>query len=476
MFYEKFVRRPGPEEGNKGKQNMIRDKSFYRQFFHLYIVLVLQNVVTLSVNLADNVMIGAYSEAALSGVTMVNHIQFIYQQIVNALGGGIVIFGSQYFGKNQITPVKKISAFAAQCALAVSVLLFCLVSVFPEAILRVFTDDKEILAEAVKYIRLIRFTYPFFAVSTLLLSMLRSVQLVNIAFYLSLAALGINCALNYALIYGRLGMPEMGVEGAAISTIAARVAELLILLYYVFRHQKKISVRPRDFLAFDKCLAADYLRIVTPSLIMASLWGVNTALQTVILGRLQSEAIAANSVASTIFMVVKSAAYGAGAATGTIIGSEIGKGDMKRVRQAANTLQKLFVLIGLAGGLVLFVIRTPLLKIYNLSPETMQMADAFLVVLSVVFVAMSYQMPAKDGIILGGGSASFTAKLDMISIWLIVLPVSFFMAFVVEASPVVVLCCLNADQVFKCIPVYWKINHGEWVKKVTRDENAPKPQ
>lgn len=127
------------------------------------------------------------------------------------------------------------------------------------------------------------------------------------------------------------------------------------------------------------------------------------------------------------------------------------------------------MLIGIVSGSILFLIRIPVLGLYDLSNETRDMANAFLIILSVVCVGMSYQMPTNNGIIRGGGNAMFVVKMDLVSIWMIVLPLSFYMAFVVKASPVIVVCCLNADQIFKCIPAFLEVNYGNWIRKLTRD-------
>ena len=141
------------------------NQTFYKQFFSLYIVLVLQNVATLSVNLADNMMLGGYSEVALSGVAAVNQIQFVYQQILMALGDGLVIFCSQYWGKKQTEPMKKIAATVMWTGIGIAVLLFAAVSLFPHHALRIFTNDEPIIGQGVEYLRIIRFTYLFFAVT-----------------------------------------------------------------------------------------------------------------------------------------------------------------------------------------------------------------------------------------------------------------------------------------------------------------------
>lgn len=443
---------------------------FYKSFFSLYIALVLQNVITLSVNLTDNVMLGAYSETALSGAAAVNQIQFVFQQLLNGLGDGVVIFCSQYWGKKQTETMKRISAVAMHAAITVSVLLFILVSLFPSEAVGIFTTDESIIQEGAKYLQVIRFTYLLFAVTQILLATLRSAEIVKIAFRLSVLTFFVNCGLNYLFIFGHFGMPELGIEGAAVGTLAARILETTILIIFIWKRENRLQIRFKDYWKLDKGLCRDYFRVAAPMVVTQGLWGVNTALQTVILGHMTAAAIAANSAASTLFLLVKSISVGASSSASVIIGKTVGGGDLALVKTYAKRLQKLFLGIGILSAGLLFFLRVPFLSLYDLQPETMEMTNTFLLIFCVVVMGMSYQMPTNNGIIRGGGNAMFVVKMDLISIWLIVIPVSFFMAFVVEASPVVVFCCLNADQIFKCIPAFLKANYGNWIRRLTKED------
>lgn len=442
---------------------------FFRNFFQIYFLLVLQNIVTISINLADNVMLGAYSETALSGVAAVNQIQFIFQQILLALGDGAVIICSQYWGKRRIEPIKKICALAMYAGLFAAILLFALVSMFPRQAVGIFTTDRAIIAEGVSYLKIVRFTYPFFAVTTLLLAALRSVETVKIAFTLSILTFIINCGLNSIFIYGTPGCPELGAAGAALGTLCARIIECGTLIFYIIKKERKLHLRLSDYFCPDLALAKDYFKISGPILFVQGLWGVNTALQTVILGHMTSAAIAANSVASTLFLMIKSSAAGASATASVLIGKAIGTGSRALVNTYSRFMQRIFLVIGILGGILLYFIRIPILHLYNLAPGTMELADQFLIILSVVFVGMSYQMPTNNGIIRGGGNPVFVVKMDLISIWMIVIPLSFLMAFVVKAPPAVVVCCLNADQIFKCIPAFIMLHYGNWIRELTRE-------
>ena len=398
---------------------------FYKSFFSLYIALVLQNVITLSVNLTDNVMLGAYSETALSGAAAVNQIQFVFQQLLNGLGDGVVIFCSQYWGKKQTETMKRISAVAMHAAITVSVLLFILVSLFPSEAVGIFTTDESIIQEGAKYLQVIRFTYLLFAVTQILLATLRSAEIVKIAFRLSVLTFFVNCGLNYLFIFGHFGMPELGIEGAAVGTLAARILEITILIIFIWKRENRLQIRFKDYWKLDKGLCRDYFRVAAPMVVTQGLWGVNTALQTVILGHMTAAAIAANSAASTLFLLVKSISVGASSSASVIIGKTVGGGDLALVKTYAKRLQKLFLGIGILSAGLLFFLRVPFLSLYDLQPETMEMTNTFLLIFCVVVMGMSYQMPTNNGIIRGGGNAMVVVKKDLISNWMILIPVSF---------------------------------------------------
>lgn len=448
---------------------LIKDKKFYRIFLVLCLPIVLQNVISLSVNLTDNLMLGRYAESALSGVTAVNQIQFIYQNLLIGIGDGLVILASQYWGKKDTETIRKVASIAMRTALVLMLVLFIVVSVFPEQVVGLFTKDLAIVAEGVKYLNIVRFTYPFFCVTTILLAVLRSTEVVKIAFYLSISTLCINFCINWCLIYGHFGLPRLGVEGAAIGTLTARIVEFIVMLFYIAKKEANLHLKLKDFLHLDHSIMGDYFRISLPILFIAAMWGVNTAMQTAILGHLTSSAIAANSMASNLYLIVKTIAVGAASTTNVLIGKAIGQGDMKVVKQYAKTFQVMFVLMGICCGLILFVLTEPVLSLYSFSDESRQMARTFLHILCIVMGGMCYQMPVNSGIIKGGGATKYAMILDLVSIWCIVIPLSFFMAFYVKASPVVVVWCLNLDQLFKAVPAFIKVNFGHWAYKLTRE-------
>ena len=446
-----------------------KDRNFYRSFAVLCLTLMLEQAVILSVNLADNIMLGRYSESALSGVAAVNQIQFVLQQIVFGVSSGMIVLGSQYWGQKRTGEIRMLSSIAMRAALGVAIALFIAVSLFPEQTLRLFTRDAAIVAEGVAYLKIIRFTYLFFAASSILLGTMRVVESVQIALRVSLLSLVLNCSINYVLIYGRFGAPEMGVRGAAIGTLTARIVELFVFAWYVFVRDRRVSMQPSDFLSADREMARDFFRVASPVILTQTLWGLANALQTVILGHMSDVAIAAQSISSNVFLLLKVASVGASSAAAILIGKAIGEGkDLSVLKEYTRTLQALFVAIGLVLGAALMIIRVPLLRVYNISDETRALANAYMIIQSVVLVTMSYQMPTNGGIIRGGGDTRFVMILDLISIWGIVLPFSCLAAFVWRLSPIIVIILLNSDQVFKCVPAFIRVNSYKWIKRLTR--------
>ena len=220
--------------------------SFHRMFFALCLPLVLQNMITLGVNLADNIMLGSFSETALSGAAAVNQVQFVYQQLLMALGDGIVMICSQYWGRRQTGPMKKIMAFGIRIALGIALALFLAVSFFPAQVLHLFTTDAAITAEGIRYLNIIRFSYLFFAVTQICLACLRSVGTVRIAFNLSVQTLIVNCCINYVLIFGHFGAPRLGIAGAAVGTLTARILEAAVALWYLFTREMNLKMKAAD--------------------------------------------------------------------------------------------------------------------------------------------------------------------------------------------------------------------------------------
>ena len=460
-----------PDREEKVLGIFVRDASFYRTFFPLLFVIVLQQLAALAVNLADNIMLGRYSELALSGASLVNQLQFTLQQIAAGIGMGIVVLAAQYWGQKRTGPIKKIISLGVKCGFFSGVLFFAISQLAPAGVLGLFTGDEAVIGEGMRYLKVICWTYPVFGLSNSLMYALQSVETAMIGTVMSCSTICINICLNYCLIYGNFGAPELGIVGAAVATLVSRLVELGIILVYILFRDKKLHMKLWELLRWDGTYLQDYLKVSTPIVISGLLWGVAQAAQTAIPGHMSATAIAANSIAIILFEIF--AVLGAACANtaSVVTGKTIGAGKLDKVKAYSKTMQGIFLLGGLFSGGMLFLCKDWIVNFYTVSPEVKAMAVDFMTVLSVASIGSCYEYPVEGGIIAGGGSTKYAAVVDNLFMWLFTIPSAALSAFVFQFPPVVTFAFLKADQILKCIPNFITCNRYRWVKLLTRGDS-----
>lgn len=445
-----------------------RDSRFYKTFFSMMIIVALQNLVAYSVNMADNIMLGSYNQNALSGAATVNQIFFMVQQFALSIGNALVVLASQYWGERRIKPIRTLTGIALKLGIICSAVIILLCTLIPVPLLKLFTDSPEIIEEGLLYLSLIKWTFALFIITNVLMAALRSVGTVNISFYISIVSLIVNVGINYTLIFGKFGFPEMGVRGAAVGTFIARIVEFAIVFLYILKVDRKLHLFSGDLFKTDKSLRRDYTKVTIPIMLSQVLWGVSVPMQTAILGHLSADAIAANSVATTFYQYLKVIVIAMSSTSAVMIGNAIGRGDMKRIKSDARTMSVIDVVIGILLGLILLILRHPLLSLYNLSDSATSMALNLIIIMSFIMVGMSYQMPVSFGIIQGGGDTGFTMKMNMISTWVIVMPLSVMAAFWWNWPVEAVVLVIQSDQIFKGVPTFIRFRSYKWIKKLTK--------
>ena len=447
-----------------------RDRSFYKTFFPLLVVIAMQQVAALAVNMADNIMLGRYSQLALSGATLVNQVQFTLQQIAAGIGVGIVALASQYWGKGETGPIKKIISLGVKFGFLAGVIFFAVSLAVPEGVLSLFTNDKDVIAEGVKYLKVICWTYLIFGLSNTLMYSLQSVETASVGTVMSLSTLCINICLNYCFIYGNFGAPEMGVVGAAIATLVSRAVELVIILIYVLFVDKKLKMKLGDIIKIDLTYVKDYIKVASPLVISGMMWGVAQAAQTSILGHINATAIAANSIATVIFQIFAVVGMSCANVASVIMGKTVGEGRLDMVKSYSKTMQMIFLICGIIAGVLMFIFKEAIVGVYAVEPETKKMAVNFIAILSVTTIGSCYEYPVEGGIIAGGGHTKYPAVVDNLFMWLFTIPSAFLSAFVFKFPPEITFCFLKADQVIKCIPNAINCNRYRWVRILTRDK------
>lgn len=450
---------------------MLHDKAFYRTFVILTLSLALQNLLTYSVNLADNIMLGRFSQDALSGASLCNQLQFFLQMLVQGVGEGVVVLGARYWGKKDLKPIPDIIGAGLRFGVSIAAVLFVLAVLFPTQIIRLMTNDPVIMEQAVQYLQIICFTYVIFALTNMLTASLRSIGIVKIGYIISASTLCINICLNYILIYGHFDAPALGVRGAAIATLVSRTVELLIVIWFLKFREHTLHLNWRKLLFIDTSYIRDYIHVSLPMLVTQTMWGASSIIQTAILGNMENAAmvVPANSISVLVFQILSVVGYGAASAAAIMTGRTLGEGHKERIDQTAFTFQIMFCIIGVFTGLIILLSRGPVLQIYNtLSPEAAELTRQFITVLAITSVGTCYQMAADCGILRAGGDTKFAMWNNIVFVWLICLPCAALSAFVFHFSPVVVFFCLKMEQLGKCPVIFLRVRSKKWIKQITR--------
>lgn len=450
---------------------MLHDKAFYRTFVILTLSLALQNLLTYSVNLADNIMLGRFSQDALSGASLCNQLQFFLQMLVQGVGEGVVVLGARYWGKKDLKPIPDIIGAGLRFGVSIAAVLFVLAVLFPTQIIRLMTNDPVIMEQAVQYLQIICFTYVIFALTNMLTASLRSIGIVKIGYIISASTLCINICLNYVLIYGHFGAPALGVRGAAIATLVSRTVELLIVIWFLKFREHTLHLNWRKLLFIDTSYIKDYIHVSLPMLVTQTMWGASSIIQTAILGNMENAAmvVPANSISVLVFQILSVVGYGAASAAAIMTGRTLGEGHKERIDQTAFTFQIMFCIIGVFTGLIILLSRGPVLQIYNtLSPEAAELTRQFITVLAITSVGTCYQMAADCGILRAGGDTKFAMWNNIVFVWIICLPCAALSAFVFHFSPVVVFFCLKMEQLGKCPVIFLRVRSKKWIKQITR--------
>jgi putative MATE family efflux protein len=448
----------------------VKDKQFYRTYLRLTLIIAAQNVISQGVNLTDNLMLGIYSENTLAGATIANQILFLLTMVVFGGGDAIVAISSQYWGRRELMPIKKVINAALTLTVSLALISNLVVFFWPAQVLSIFTDKPETIAAGVDYLRISGFAYTFFSVTYILLYAFRSVEIVNISILISGVSFVSNLILNWLLIFGNLGFPKMGASGAALATVISRVIEFSIVLVYLFVFDKHLKCKPAEILKGDKQSFRHFVRVGAPMFMAGFFWALGQWAQTAILGRMDTAVVAANSIAAALMQVLSVVVFGSSSATAVIVGKTIGERKIREVKEYAVTFQIMYIILGVATGLLIFALRDVMLSFYNVSDAARGLAREFLGALAVITVGIAYHMSCMVGIVRGGGDAGFVLITDMIFVWLVVIPLSYAAAFIFHMPPVVVFCFLKCDQVLKSFVACFKVNRFTWIRVLTQGE------
>lgn len=448
---------------------LVKDKKFYMLLLSLALPIAFQDLIKFSLSLADNIMVGVLSETALSAVTLANKPFFVFSVLCFGLASGGAVLAAQYFGKQDKESISKITAITLSISLILSVIFTLCVLLMPEQIMRIFSSETDIIELGIKYIQIQGYTYLLYGITNSFIILMRSTRTITIGVIITGSSFFVNIFFNWMFIYGNLGAPAMGVEGAALGTLIARTYELIFLIIYLVFFNKNLNLKIRSFLHWDRTMFKDFLHYSIPVAINELGWSLGVAMQSVILGHIGGSAVAANSIVSTAQEMVSILIFGIAGGAFVLLGNKLGSGeDKEEVRRAGNSILLISVLIGVVISLILFTCKGFIINIYNVPADTKELAGIMMNILCITTLFQAYNYTGVIGLLRAGGDTRFTTLVDVLALWIFSVPLGYLLGFHMSAAIPLVFLALRGDEIVKLPFIIWRLKTGKWLKNITR--------
>lgn len=450
------------------RRNMIySQQSINKKVAGFVLPIAVQNLLASLVSVSDALMLGMLDQNALSAVSLATQIQFVLNLFFSALTVGMTILAAQYWGKRDIPAMERLLGTALQISVGISLLFFLAAQCFPEILMQVFTSDAVLIHTGAAYLRIVGWSYLLMALPQVFLCMMKnSGRVIRSTLYGGIAVV-INIVLNGILIFGLFGLPAMGAVGAAAATVIAIGAELFLVLAENYRVDL-VRLRWKYVKSGNIRLLKEFAQYSLPVLADLLVWGLGFTVFSIIISHMGSDAVAANSVASTAKNIISCFCLGLGGGTEIIIGNELGKNNLDAAKWCGNRLLCLAAWTGIISGAVL-VVSSPLYPVLfsSLSSRAMEYLKWMLLICGFYMVGKSINVTLIDGVFCAGGDTRFGLWCDVIIMWMVIAPLGALAAFVLKLPVPIVYCILSLDECLKAPAAYMHYRKYQWVKNLT---------
>lgn len=430
--------------------------------------IVVQNLLSAAVNSADVVMLNYVGQSAISAVSLAAQYAQILFMFYYGLGSGASILCAQYYGKGDWEPIRVVEGIAMRFSLAASVLFAIAAFTIPELMMKLFTNEPELITLGASYLRIMGVAYLCWGLTEVYLSILRSTGRAFVSMSMNVLAFSLNIILNAVFIFGLFGAPRLGVVGVAIATAASRGVELVACMI-VSARTPEIKLNPAYMLLHSRLLFQDFVKLAVPALLNDVLWGVAFSMYSVIIGHLGTDAVAANSLVTVVRNFGTILCFGVAGAGSILVGNVLGENNIKKAKDYASRVMRLTILTGIAGGVLILLITPFVLRFADLTDTAMHYLRIMLYINSYYVIGIAVNTTLIAGIFRAGGDSRFGCICDGITMWCYAVPLGFFAAFVLKLPVLWVYFLLCTDEFAKWPAVIRKYRSGKWLNNITRD-------
>ena len=443
---------------------------FFRSLLKIAVPGILQSLSTTGINLIDTMMLGRLGETALSASSLSNQFIMLFTFAIMGIAMGASVLASRFWGAQDLPRLKKVMTIALRAGLAMAAVFTLANVLFPSQIMRFYILQEDVVAAGRTYLLWSTPTYLLFALTTITTNLLRSCGITRVSLYGALAAFFVNIGANYVLIFGKLGLPAMGVAGAALGTVIARIVECGVVAGYFFTKQK-VRYRLRDLLTPCRDLLREFLRISIPVMLSDSLLGVGESVLAMIMGRIGSGFVSANAIANVVQRVSTIFITGLSFAGCFMIGNTLGAGKTDTARRQGSTILLIGLFFGLVAAAVIESVKGPVIRSYRITAETQQIAYQLMHGISVIVIFRATNSVLTKGVLRGGGDTTFLVIADLSTMWLLAIPVGALAGLVLHLSPFWIYLALHLDQIVKAVWCIFRLRSGKWIRHIATSKS-----
>lgn len=450
-------------------------RGFYRSAIALMLPMILQNLVTNCMALADSFMVGALGETELAAVTMANSVFYVLSLIIFGIQSGTGVLVAQYYGKGRLDAINRIMGMGYYVSLGLTALIALLAFFFPMQLMQLVTNNPDLWEPGAEYARIVGFSYVCMAFSGVYIAVQRSMENPGLGAILLTVSGALNILLNYMFIFGKWGAPAMGCAGAAVATLLSRVFEVLVVTGCFFR-SKRLPVKPGLMLRPGRIIAGDFIKYSLPVVLNEGMWSLAMSLFSIIMGHMPNSTpiLAAYTIAGNIDRMAAVALFAAGNAAAVIIGRDIGCGDTKEIYGKGVALNFVCFVTGIISMGLLLTIRATLLDgfifpLMDISAEAGELAKMMLAFIAVVMPLRSLNLCNIVGVFRGGGDVRFGLICDIGPLYCVCLPAAALCGLVFGLGITAVYVCICLDDFCKVFLCLLRLRSGKWINSVTRE-------
>ena len=442
------------------------DKSFIRKIITIGIPIAFQGLLNTLLNLVDNMMIGSLGESSIAAVGLANKVFFVFTLLLFGIVSGSSVLTAQYFGKKDVKNIRRVLGLSLIIGL-IGAFIFMLAGLFiPKTVMRIFTPNENTIKIGVSYLTVVAISYPLTAVTNCYISLLRATNKVKAPVFITIAAILVNVVLNYTFIYGHFGFEALGVKGAAIATVIARLFEFICILAVVYIGKSEAAAKFKELIDFNKEFIKKYFIIVSPVIANEFVWGLGVTMYSLVYGRMGDSAVASITITQNVEQICVVIFQGLSSATAVILGNELGANKIERADKHAKGFFIIQFMLVLVMATVCLIIRKPLINLFNVDQNVASDIVRCLNVFIIYSPFRMFNLVNIVGVLRSGGDTKASLLLDMTGVWLVGIPFAFLGGIVLKLPIYYVYAMITIEEVYKFILGFIRYRKKKWLRKI----------